>query len=175
MNESVNAGFEAPEGLRDKLAAALKKIVSGQTSSNAFEKSFALFVLTRYRTGRRFQIDRAPSCIYVATKPGTKAGLARDSAASAQHHAARERGQLLREIDAPIKERAFDPRTLGSTTRAEAICALAFNTIAPKIWTNEKKQRVRGRMLALMRILPRRSRRRKIFGCCFRVQIDDRR
>ena len=51
---------------------------------------------------------------------------------------AHEKEQLLREIDAPIKERAFDPRTLSSTTRAEAICALAFDTIAPKIWTRKE-------------------------------------
>ena len=37
VNESVNAGFEAPEGLRDKLAGALKKIVNGQTAGNPFE------------------------------------------------------------------------------------------------------------------------------------------
>src|SRR6185503_13331898 len=49
-----------------------------------------------------------------------------------------------------IKERAFDPKTLTSMTRAEAICALAFDTIAPKTWTGEKKQRVRDRMLVLM-------------------------
>ena len=62
----------------------------------------------------------------------------------------REVEQLLRELDAPIKERAFDPRTLTSTTRAEAICALAFDTIAPKIWTTQKKQRIRDWMLVLM-------------------------
>ncbi len=33
----------------------------------------------------------------------------------------REKEQLLKEIDAPIKERAFNPATLGSMTRAEAI------------------------------------------------------
>ena len=73
VNESVNAGFEAPEGLRDKLAGALKKIVNGQTASNAFEKCFALFVLTQYETGRRFQIDRARIRICVATRPAMKA------------------------------------------------------------------------------------------------------
>ncbi len=55
VNESVNAGFEAPEGLRDKLAGALKKIVNGQVGALPFDKCFALFVLTQYESGGRFQ------------------------------------------------------------------------------------------------------------------------
>ena len=62
----------------------------------------------------------------------------------------KEQEQLLREIDAPIKARAFDPLTFTSTTRAEAICTFAFATIAPKIWTPEKQKRVRDRLNALM-------------------------
>src|SRR5437870_2806413 len=62
----------------------------------------------------------------------------------------REKEQLLKELDAPIKERAFNPKTLSSATRAEAICALAFDTIAPKLYSPQKRQRIRDRMLALM-------------------------
>ena len=62
----------------------------------------------------------------------------------------REKEQLLKEIQAPTKERAFNPRTFTSMTRAEAITALAFDTVAPKLWTAERKQRVRDRMLQLM-------------------------
>jgi alpha-2-macroglobulin len=149
VNESLNAGFEAPEGLRDKLAGALKKIVSGQASTTSFEKCFALFVLTQYP-----QDDDLQSIAHELYLRRNEAGdEGRALLAIALHRLnimAREKEQLLREIDAPIKERAFDPRSLGSTTRAEAICALAFDTIAPKIWTAEKKGRVRGRMLALM-------------------------
>ena len=149
VNESVNAGFEAPEGLRDKLAGALKKIVSGQTASNAFEKSFALFVLTQYTQDDDFK-SIAHELYLRRNETGDEGRALLAIALHRLNIMTREKEQLLREIDAPIKERAFDPRTLGSTTRAEAICALAFDTIAPKIWTNEKKQRVRGRMLALM-------------------------
>ena len=149
VNESVNAGFEAPEGLRDKLAGALKKIVSGQTASNAFEKSFALFVLTQYQQDDDFK-SIAHELYLRRNETGDEGRALLAIALHRINIMPREKEQLLREIDAPIKERAFDPRTLGSTTRAEAICALAFDTIAPKIWTNEKKQRVRGRMLALM-------------------------
>src|SRR6202011_2776256 len=63
---------------------------------------------------------------------------------------AKEQEQLLREIDAPVKERAFNAVTLTSTTRAEAVCALALKAIAPKIWTPQKQKRVRDRLLALM-------------------------
>jgi uncharacterized protein YfaS (alpha-2-macroglobulin family) len=62
----------------------------------------------------------------------------------------KEQEQLLREIDAPVKARAFDPLTFTSTTRAEAISTFAFATIAPKIWTPEKQKRVRDRLDTLM-------------------------
>jgi alpha-2-macroglobulin len=149
VNESVTAGFHAPEGLRDKLAGALRKIVSGQTSSNSFEKCFALFVLTQYEQSDDFKSSAHE--LYLRRNENGDEGRA--LLAIALHRLnimPHEKEQLLREIDAPIKSRAFDPRTLSSTTRAEAICALAFDTIAPKIWTAEKKQRMRSRMLALM-------------------------
>src|SRR3954462_3701225 len=62
----------------------------------------------------------------------------------------RETEQLLKEIEAPVKERAFDARTFTSTTRAEAIFALAFDTGAPKMWPPDRKKIRRDRMLALM-------------------------
>src|SRR5712692_2535154 len=55
VNESVNAGMEAPEGLRDKLAGALKKMLNGETASPTFDKCFALFVLTQYETEDDFK------------------------------------------------------------------------------------------------------------------------
>src|SRR5207245_5699182 len=47
VNESINAGFEPPADLRDKLAGAVTKIVKGQLPASRFEKCFALFVLTQ--------------------------------------------------------------------------------------------------------------------------------
>ena len=76
----------------------------------------------------------------------------------------REKEQLLREIDAPIKERAFDPGTLSSMTRAEAIRALAFDIISPKIWTKKRSNGCARRMLAADGFVRRHFRRRKIFG-----------
>src|SRR5439155_1732293 len=67
-----------------------------------------------------------------------------------QNIMAHEQQQLLREIDKPIKERAFNPATFTSMTRAEAMRAFAFNMIAPPTWTNQRKQQTRDRMSKLM-------------------------
>ncbi|MEP7015494.1 MAG: alpha-2-macroglobulin family protein [Verrucomicrobiota bacterium] len=149
VNESVNAGFQAPEGLRDKLAAALKKIVNGEKPTSPFERCFALFVLTQYETEGDFAT--AAQDLYLRRNSMEDEGRALLAIALQRLNIMpREKEQLLKEIDAPIKERAFDPKTLGSMTRAEAICALAFDSIAPATYTPQKKQRVRERMLALM-------------------------
>src|SRR5262249_5152216 len=58
--------------------------------------------------------------------------------------------QLLREIDKPIKERAFNPSTFTSMTRAEAMRAFAFNVISPPTWTKQRKQQAHDRMSKLM-------------------------
>jgi len=149
VNESVNAGFEAPEGLRDKLAGALKKIVSGQAGRSPFEKCFALFVLTQYESDEDF--SAVLQDLYLRRNESGDEGRALLAMTlHRQNIMPREQEQLLKEIDAPIKERAFNPATLGSVTRAEAICALAFDTVAPKSYAAQKKQRIRERMLALM-------------------------
>src|SRR5712691_8987552 len=67
-----------------------------------------------------------------------------------QNIMAREQQQLLREIDTPIKERAFSPMTFTSMTRAEAMRAFAFNAISPPTWTKQRKQQARDRMSKLM-------------------------
>ena len=111
--------------------------MNGQTPSNPFEKCFALFVLTQYEQADDFR--SVAHELYLRRNESGEEGRA--LLAIALHRLnimSSEKDQLLREIDAPIKERAFDPRTLSSTTRAEAICAVAFDTIAPKIWTAPK-------------------------------------
>ena len=149
VNESVNAGFEAPEGLRDKLAGGLKKIVNGERSTSVFDRCFALFVTTQYQTDNDF--GTVAQDLYLRRNSMEDEGRALLAIALQRLNIMpREKEQLLKEIDAPIKERAFDPKTLGSMTRAEAICSLAFDTVAPPIYTAQKKQRVRDRMLALM-------------------------
>jgi uncharacterized protein YfaS (alpha-2-macroglobulin family) len=63
---------------------------------------------------------------------------------------AHEQQQLLREIDKPVKERAFNPATFTSMTRAEAMRAFALNAVAPPTWTKQRKQQARERMSKLM-------------------------
>ncbi len=149
VNESINAGFEAHADLQAKLGAALKKIVKAQVPASRFEKCFALFVLTQSKSDDDFASESQELYLH-RNETGDEERALLAIALHRQNIMAREQQQLLHEIDAPIKERAFNPATFTSTTRAEAICALAFDTIAPSIWTKEKKQRVRDRMLALM-------------------------
>ena len=145
INEATEAGFVIPEGLANKLRGALTKIVRGQLSASRFEQVFALFALSHTSTTQDFAA--AAEELYLQRNEIGDEGRA--LLALALHRLEimpKEQEQLLREIDAPIKPRAFDPLTFTSTTRAEAICTFAFATIAPKIWTPEKQKRVRDRL-----------------------------
>jgi uncharacterized protein YfaS (alpha-2-macroglobulin family) len=149
VNESVKAGFEAPPDLQEKLAGAVRKIVKAQVPASRYEKCFALFVLTQTQTEGDFASEAQE--LYLHRNEG--GDEERALLAIALHRLnimAREQLQLIREMDAPVKERAFNPATFTSMTRAEAMCAFAFDTVAPPTWTKERRQRVRDRMLALM-------------------------
>src|SRR5436189_4049840 len=114
-----------------------------------FERCFALFVVTQYAIEDDFKA--LSHDLYLRRNDAGDEGRALLAIAlHRQDIMPREKEQLLKELDAPIKERAFNPKTLSSATRAEAICALAFDMIAPKLYTPQKKQRIRDRMLALM-------------------------
>ena len=94
--------------------------------ASAFDRIFALFVLSQSATAEDFA-DSAEE-MYLRRNETNDEGRA--LLALALNHLnimAKEQEQLLREIDAPVKERAFDPLTLTSMTRAEAICALAMS------------------------------------------------
>ncbi|MFL6584588.1 MAG: alpha-2-macroglobulin family protein [Chthoniobacterales bacterium] len=149
VNESAKAGFTPPEGLQDKLSAAVTRIVKGQLGAAEFAKPFGLFVLS--------QVAPSPDLHDVAQELYLRRNQGSDEErallALALHQLdimPREQQQLLREISGPHKERAFNPQTFTSMTRAEAMSALAFMTLAPKNAPNEQKQHIRERMLALM-------------------------
>jgi alpha-2-macroglobulin len=149
VNEPINAGFAAPAELQEKLAGAVRKIAKGQVPASRFEKCFALFVLTQSENGEHFRNESQE--LYLHRNEGSdeeRALLA--IALHRQSIMAREQQQLLREIDTPIKERAFNPATFTSMTRAEAMRAFAFDVIAPPTWTKQKKQQARARMSKLM-------------------------
>jgi uncharacterized protein YfaS (alpha-2-macroglobulin family) len=173
VNESVDAGFGAPTELQQKLILAVTKILKGQLPATRFEKCFALFVLTQAKGDGGFQkIPRAQPVsagttsaqsnnesdyrnesqnLYLHRNEGSDEDRALLALALHQQNIMRrEQQQLLREIDKPIKERAFNPATFTSMTRAEAMRALAFNVITPVTWTKQRKQHARERMSKLM-------------------------
>lgn len=149
VKESVNAGLEPPAELQGKLASAVSKIVQGQLPASRFEKCFALFVLTQSKNGDAYRNESQE--LYLHRNEGTDEDRALLAIALHQQNImAREQQQLLREIDKPIKERAFNPATFTSMTRAEAMRAFAFNVISPPMWTKQRKQQARDRMSKLM-------------------------
>jgi alpha-2-macroglobulin len=149
VNESVNAGFEPPSDLQEKLAGAVKKIVKGQVPASRFEKCFALFVLTQSKSDDDYRNESQE--LYLHRNEGSDEDRALLAIALHQQNIMpHEQQQLLREIDKPIKERAFNPATFTSMTRAEAMRAFAFNVISPPTWTKQRKQQARDRMSKLM-------------------------
>src|SRR5437773_2143258 len=149
VNESVNAGFEPPAELQEKLASAVSKIVQGQLPASRFEKCFALFVLTQ--TGKSDDFRNESQELYLHRNEGTDEDRALLAIALHQQNImTREKQQLLREIDKPIKERAFNSATFTSMTRAEAMRAFAFNVVAPPTWTKQRRQQARERMAKLL-------------------------
>jgi len=149
INEAADAGFAAPEGLADKLRGALTKIVQGRLPASRFEQVFALFALSQPSTSQ----DLATAAEELYLRRNETGDEGRALLALALHRLAilsKEKEQLLREIATPTKSRPFDPQTFTSTTRAEAIGALAFATIEPKNWTADRRTRVRDRLNALM-------------------------
>jgi alpha-2-macroglobulin len=149
VNESINAGFEAPGELQEKLTGAVAKILKGQLPASRFEKCFALLVLTQSDGHDDFRNESQE--LYLHRNEGSDEDRALLAIALHQQNImAREQQQLLREINSPIKERAFNPVTFTSMTRAEAMRALAFNAISPPFWTKQRKQQTRDRIAKLM-------------------------
>jgi uncharacterized protein YfaS (alpha-2-macroglobulin family) len=149
VNESLNAGFAPPAELQEKLASAVSKIVRSQLPGSQFEKCFALFVLTQ--TGKSDDFRNESQELYLHRNEGTDEDRVLLAIALHQQNImTREQQQLLREIDKPIKERAFNPATFTSMTRAEAMRAFAFNVISLPTWTKQRKQQARERVSKLM-------------------------
>ncbi len=149
VNESVSAGFEAPAELQEKLTGAVTKILKAQVPTSRFERCFALFVLTQSESHDDFTNESHE--LYLYRNQGSDEDRALLAIAlHRQNIMQREQEQLLREIDVPIKERAFNPATFTSMTRAEAMRALTFDVVSPPFWTKQRKQQARDRMSKLM-------------------------
>src|SRR5262245_12740281 len=149
VNKSVDAGFEPPSDLQEKLAGAVKKMIKGQMPASRFAKCFALFVLTQSEKDDDFKNESQE--LYLHRKEGSDEDRALMAIElNQQNIMSDEQQQLIGEIDKPIKDRAFNPATFTSMTRAEAMRALAFNVVAPPTWTKQRKQQARERMSKLM-------------------------
>jgi uncharacterized protein YfaS (alpha-2-macroglobulin family) len=149
VKESVNAGFEPPAELQEKLTEAANKIVRGKIAGSRFEKCFALFVLTQSESHDDFRNESQE--LYLHRNEGSDEDRALLAIGLHQQDIMpREQQQLLREIDTPMKERGFNPATFTSMTRAEAMRAFAFNIVSPPFWTKQRKQQARDRMARLM-------------------------
>src|SRR5207249_761178 len=148
--------------LQEKLTSAVTKILKGQLPASRFEKCFSLFVLTQAKSNNSFRTFPRAQPVHAGNSNAQpksdddfhnesqelylhrNEGSDEDRALLAiglhqQNIMAREQQQLLREIDKPIKERAFNPATFTSMTRTEAMRAFAFNIIAPPMWTKQRK------------------------------------
>jgi len=149
INEGANAGFEVPERLTHELQTSVTNIIQGRAHAPQFDRVFALFVLSQGTTTEDFKATAED--LYLRRNEAGDEGRALLALALRQLGIMpKEQEQLLREIDAPPKDRAFDPVSFTSTTRAEAINAVAFQTIAPTLGNPNRPQRVRDRLLALM-------------------------
>jgi alpha-2-macroglobulin len=149
VNEAIKAGFKAPDGLKEKLARASEVIASGRGGSISFNRSFALFVLAE--SGTDHDLKPIGRDLYLQRNENGDEGRA--FLALALHRLdimPKETEQLLREIDAPVADRAFNPNTFTSVARADAVCAYAFNAVSPKFWTSGKKEKTWQQMLSLM-------------------------
>ncbi len=137
LNEAANTGFEIPEGLADKLGAAVKTIATG--SGDIDTRAFALFVLASLKAGD--DLSGTAEDIYLHRENMDPDGRAMLAMALHQLNIMpTEKLQLLREIDKVIAPAAFKPATFSSVNRTEGICAMAFETIAPPNFTRREKE-----------------------------------
>lgn len=149
---AASQGISVPGPLKEKLANAVRAIALGDKSAPAdsFARAFALMVLSE-----NGKLGKAYGSM-IREMYLRREGLgeeARAFLAIAMHRSGimpDEKQQLLREIDRPLKERAFDPDTFGSTTRAEAIRALAFATLDPEGTSGKAREELRTRIDALL-------------------------
>ncbi len=113
--------------------------MQGRAPASGFDRIFALFVLSQRAMTEDFTDSAAE--MYLRRNETDDEGRALLALAlNRLNIMAKEQEQLLREIDVPVKERAFNAMTLTSTMRAEAICALALRAIAPKILDARKSR-----------------------------------
>lgn len=131
LREAENAGITAPPALKQKLFAALDKIVTGQEArAGLLERCLALMVVADNHDAKAY--GAVAEDLYLKRDRLTDEARAMLALAMDDLRIMpRETAQLLKEIAKPPAERAFDPRTFASTTRAEALTTLSLARIVP--------------------------------------------
>ena len=155
--EAGKQGIAVPEKLTGGLAKTIRAIALGegkneaaqQAHSDSYLCAFALMVLSESPDKKPF--EAAVRELYLRREKLDEESRAL-LAIAMQRFAImpQERMQLLREIDAPLKDRAFDPETFASTTRAEAVRALAFAIVDPAGTAGQAREGVRKRIGKLL-------------------------
>jgi len=113
--EAAAAGFVIPDGLANRLRGALTKIVQGHSPPRDLNKSCPVCL-----SNASMAQDFAPAAEELYLRRNENGDEGRALLALALYRLEimpKEQEQLLREIDVPIKARAFDPLTFTSTTR----------------------------------------------------------
>lgn len=120
--------FNVPPRLIDSLSRATKAIALGKTDGQPFARAFALMVLSTEETSKPYAATIKE--LYLRREKWDIESRA--LLAIAMNHFGimpQEQEQLAREIDTPVPEEPFDPKTFSSPTRVDAIKALAFATL----------------------------------------------
>ncbi len=146
-------GWDVPPRLTNDLPKLVRDIALGRRSDStpgtaAFNRCFALMVLSSDKEGAR---ELEPSARDLHARRGPFTDEARAFLAVAMHQIGgmeTQRDQLLREIDQPLKEIAFDPDSFTSTTRVDAIRAWAFATTHPEANTGKARKAMLERISA---------------------------
>ena len=146
VQQSAALGYAIPDGLADRLAKAVVKMVRGRDES-AFQRAYAAYVLSQAADSPITNAD----LLALHRERDQLSDEGRALLVLAMHYRKTlptEKLQLLREIgDIAPKDRAFDPRTFSSANRAFAIGLLALNECAPSFWTPDKRTAASQRLL----------------------------
>ena len=155
--EAAKQGIAVPERLTRGLAKTVRAIALGERrndaddemQSDSYLRVFALMVLSESPDKKPF--EPAVHELYLRREKLNEESRALLAIAMARFAIMpQERMELLREIDVPLKERAFDPATFASTTRAEALRALAFAIVDPAGTAGKAREGLRKHIAELL-------------------------
>jgi len=154
VHEAGAAGWAVPETLSVRIENGLDTVLRGRLQNGwavpLGTRAFALMVLgLRGGDGQAYQALAEE--LYLKRDAMGDEGRGFLAAGLARLGILPERlQQLAAELGAPVVERAFDPDTFTSTTRAEAIQILALAEAVPGFWKSERAGPMRDRLLALL-------------------------